>query len=317
MVGVNPFPAAQHPRHGMDHPAQELSGEALLAWRRRLLQQHPDAGGDLDWLLDLGAAVDRQQLQRLRLQPRQPVQLQRSLVELESLWQRHRHERIPLQYLLQVCPWRDLSLQVGPGALIPRPETELLVDLALQIQDQPPRLWADLGSGSGALAVALAMAWPESRGLAVELSEAAQHQSAVNLQAAGVAARVQLLPGSWWQPLAPWWGQLQLVLANPPYIPTPVWAGLEPVVRDHEPRLALDGGADGLAAIRAIVAGAPRALAPGGWLLLEHHWDQSDPVTALLEAAGLERCTRHRDLEGVWRFASARVPVSTPDADLQ
>ena len=287
-----------------------MTAAVLLHWRRQQLAADPASNpAALDWLLDLGGGLGWQQLQQLHLHPERRVVLQRSLGALELLWQRHRREQIPLQYLLGVCPWRDLSLQVAPGVLIPRAETELLVELAVQLPAQPPALWADLGCGSGALSVALAGAWPDSQGLAVELSPAARVVAAANLEAAGVAARVQLLAGSWWQPLAPWWGQLQLVVANPPYIPTPVWAGLEPGVREHEPQLALDGGADGLDALRLIAAGAHAALAPGGWLLLEHHFDQADAVAALLAAAGLSQLERHRDLEGVWRFASARAPL--------
>jgi release factor glutamine methyltransferase len=125
---------------------------------------------------------------------------------------------------------------------------------------------------------------------------------------------VRLRQGSWWQPIAPWWGRLQLVVSNPPYIPTALLAELDPVVRDHEPALALDGGADGLAAIRCIAAGAQAALAPGGVLLLEHHHDQSEAALALLAAAGLEDCHAHRDLEGVLRFASGRRPRQSDGA---
>lgn len=285
------------------------TGRVLLAWRRQQLAGQPRSPDELqpslDWLLDLGAGVGWQQLQLLQLSPDQPVALQRSLEELAALWHRHLGEAIPLQYLLGLCPWRDLTLQVGPGVLIPRPETELLVELALQLVPSPPQLWADLGTGSGALALALARAWPHSRGLAVELSTAARTVAAVNLQA---APQVQLLSGSWWQPLAPWWGQLGLVVANPPYIPTSVWAQLEPGVREHEPALALAAGGDGLASIRQIAAGAVVALRPGGRLLLEHHHDQSEAVLDLLAAAGLVALARHRDLEGVWRFVSAQAP---------
>ena len=168
--------------------------------------------------------------------------------------------------------------------------------------------WADLGTGSGCLAVALARALPAWSGLAVDLSDRALAVAAANLAAAGVDGRVVLRSGSWWDPLRPWWGTLALVLANPPYIPTSVWERLEPGVRCHEPALALDGGQDGLSALRTIVAGAPQALAPGGVLLLEHHHDQSAAVLALLEHAGLEQPQAHRDLEGHWRFASACKP---------
>lgn len=289
-----------------EQPAGDpITGSVLLAWRRDQLL----AGGrpaELDWLLDLAGGVAWQQLQALRLQPHRQLILAQPLELLERLWRRHLASNEPLQYLVGRCPWRDLELRVAPGVLIPRQDTESLIDLALN-QPPPPgdQRWADLGTGSGCIACALAKAWPGSAGLAVDLSPAALTLAAANLQATGCADRVELLQGSWWQPLRPWWGRLALVVANPPYIPTAVWAGLEPVVRCHEPALALDGGADGLAALRRIVAGAVQALAPGGLLLLEHHHDQSAQVLALLRQAGLQQPTAHPDLEGHWRFASA------------
>lgn len=291
-----------------------IAGAELLAWRQQQLQ----AGGraaDLDWLLDLGGGVRWQQLQQLRLQPERHLTLAQPLAQLAVLWQRHLSGQEPLQYLVGRCPWRDLELKVAPGVLIPRQETECVIELALQ-QSPPPvgQLWADLGTGSGCLAVALAQAWPASAGLAVDLSDQALAVAGANLQAAGCSDRVQLLQGSWWEPLRPWWGRLALVVANPPYIPTAVWAGLEPVVRCHEPALALDGGPDGLAAMRQIAAGASSALAPGGLLLLEHHHDQSAQVLDLLQSAGLQLPKAHSDLEGQWRFASARLaPAASTD----
>jgi release factor glutamine methyltransferase len=153
---------------------------------------------------------------------------------------------------------------------------------------------------------ALALAWPTSSGWSVDASPAALAQASVNLERAGVGDRVRLLEGSWWQPLRPLWGHLQLVVSNPPYIPTAVWAALDPGVREHEPPLALDGGADGLGALRPLAQGARAALAPGGLLLLEHHHDQSAAVIELLTLAGLEQVRAHLDLEGQQRFVSAR-----------
>jgi len=241
------------------------------------------------------------------------VRLAQPLARLEELWRRHRRTAEPLQYLVGRCPWRDLELQVGPGVLIPRQETELLVDLALALAPPAPReaglRWADLGTGSGALAVALARALPAGRGLAVDASDEALTFAALNRAAAGVEERFTLMRSDWWEALKPCWGELELVVANPPYIPSITVEGLEPVVRDHEPRSALDGGSDGLAALRTITAGASQALAPGGVLLLEHHHDQSQSVGLLLELAGLVEVQAHRDLEGVRRFASGRRTV--------
>jgi release factor glutamine methyltransferase len=140
----------------------------------------------------------------------------------------------------------------------------------------------------------------------VDTSEAALTQAAINLEQHQLSKRVSLHQGSWWEPLQAQWGQLQLVLSNPPYVPTAVWQELEAVVRNHEPSLALDGGGDGLDAIRTIASGARQALAPGGWLLMEHHHDQSQAVGQLLAQAGLINIQNHADLEGTLRFASAQ-----------
>lgn len=292
--------------------ATTIGAQALLDWRRQQLQSGGRAS-ELDWLLDLQGGVNWQTLQQLRLRPQAQVELSSSLADLERLWQRHLHGHEPLQYLVGCCPWRDLELEVGPGVLIPRQETELLVDLACELLEQqtgqhPPLRWADLGTGSGCLAVALARTWPDSEGWAVDQSEQALQQAQRNLEQHQLCDRVQLRHGSWWQAVEEQWGRLDLVVSNPPYIPTAVWQQLEVGVREHEPELALNGGSDGLDAIRAICAGAAAALAPGGLVLLEHHHDQSDAVLQLLQQAGLQQPRAHNDLEGVRRFASAWAP---------
>lgn len=301
-----PSPHAERGRAG-----ESLRAAELLAWRRTMLA----LGGrpaDFDWLLDLAGGIPWAELQLLRLSPHQSLRLHGDRAGLEALWRRHLQHAEPLQYLVGLCPWRDLELAVAPGVLIPRQETELLVDLACAAirGSCPAPVWADLGTGSGCLAVALAQALPSGSALASDLSGEALQQATENLHRHGLGGRVQLRQGDWWQALEPWWGQLDLVVANPPYIPSALLADLDPVVRDHEPCLALDGGVDGMAAIRSIVAGAGRGLAPGGVLLLEHHHDQSAAVLSLLDQAGLEQPSAHADLEGVLRFAAARRPRS-------
>lgn len=295
---------------------EELRGDALLAWRRGLLAEGGRAV-DLDWLLDLGGGLSWQRLQALRLHPERRVVLRSGRHRLGELWRRHLRRGEPLQYLVGRCPWRNLELTVAAGVLIPRQETELLIEVVLallsaEVAGASPRLWADLGTGSGCLAIALASALPGSRGFAVEASPEAERVARLNLTRAGLLEPVTLLAGDWWDPLEPWWGRLNLVVTNPPYIPSATLAGLDPVVRDHEPHQALDGGPDGLAAIRRIVAGAPRALAPGGLLVMEHHHDQSSLVLDLLRGAGLQAVSAHGDLEGIPRFASARRRPDPP-----
>ena len=306
--------------HSDQSPAMApLSGHELLTWRRQLLSEGGSAA-DFDWLLDLVGGIGWADLQSLRIHPSRSVALREDHRELERLWRRHLRSAEPLQYLVGLCPWRDLTLQVLPGVLIPRQETELLADLALtcleaQSPSHEPLLWADLGTGSGCIALALARGLPRSRGFALDVSAEALRVAATNLAAELQQQRVSLLQGHWWDALVPWWGCLQLVVSNPPYIPSATVATLEPGVRDHEPHLALDGGPDGLAPIREILAGALAALAPGGWLFLEHHHDQSPAVLLLMDQAGLVQPTPHKDLEGTWRFASARRPAAPIPTD--
>ena len=290
--------------------AQQLEGASLLSWRRRQLQR----GGrrvDFDWLLDLAGGLSWSSLQRLLVEPQRTVQLKLSLKDLEQIWGHHLDQAIPLQHLVGRCPWRDLELAVSAAALIPRQETEVLVDLALEtIAGMSIERWADLGTGSGAIAVALSRAMPATPGHAVDLSPDALALARTNLEALAPEGEWHLHQGRWWEPLEPWWGHIDLVVCNPPYIPSDLILNLDPVVRDHEPHLALAGGIDGLQAIREVVAGACRALAPGGWILIEHHHDQSAPVLNLLNQAGLSSIRAVRDLEGVNRFALARRSLS-------
>ena len=288
-----------------------LSGTELLTWRRQQLARG-GAAADLDWLLDLAGGVRWGSLQRLLLDPSRTIAVQQSLEALAELWESHLQENVPLQHLVGICPWRDVLLESSPAASIPRQETELLVDLALiQFKTSLPSRWADLGTGSGAIAVSLARAWPTASGHGVDLSPEALRLAERNLQRCAPRHNCSLHLGAWWAPLKSWWGCLDLVVSNPPYIPSSVVQNLESVVRDHEPHLALSGGEDGLDAIRAVVDGAPTGLSPGGWLLLEHHHDQSAQVTQLLRDAGLMEVSAAADLEGTLRFALARKPAAS------
>jgi release factor glutamine methyltransferase len=294
-----------------------VSGAALQTWRRSQLARGRGAAASLDWLLETEAGVPWVQLQRTYLEPEVQLSLKASLERMEILWSKHCDQQLPLQYLTGRCPWRDFELEVCPAVLIPRQETELLVELALALGEQqagPPQRWADLGTGSGCIALALAAAWPASCGWAVDLSAAALAVARTNAQRLQAAERVQWCQGSWWEPLGELLGSLQMVLSNPPYIPTSVYQQLDPLVREHEPRLALDGGGDGLDCVREIVAGAKRFLSPGGWLLMELHHDQAVAVQDLLFAAGLENIKLAADLEGKSRFVQAQAPINCVQA---
>jgi len=286
----------------------EISGKDVLLWRKKLLLK----GGrsvDLDWLLDICGGLRWSTLQKLHVDPSRSLLLDQSLDHLAKLWKQHLDGQIPLQHLVGRCPWRDFELDVSPFALIPRQETEILLDLALKKVDSKfSGLWADLGTGSGAIAIALARSLPVAIGHAVDCCEDALSLARGNIKHLAPNAKVSFHLGSWWEPLRPWWGSLSLVLANPPYIPTAVLNNLEPIVRDNEPHLALCGGLDGLNACRDIVRGSREAMSQGGWLMLEHHYDQSFAVLDLMKDAGLKDIEYQNDLNGIRRFAIGRQP---------
>ena len=199
----------------------------------------------------------------------------------------------PLAYLLGEREFHGLRLQVNPDVLVPRPDTETLVDWALDLLPAgAPALVLDLGTGSGAVALAVAHRRPEARITATDLSPTALKVAQANATQLGLD--LALACGRWWQAL-PTGARFDLVLSNPPYI-----AGDDPHLPAlrHEPLMALTPGGDGLGALIEIIAGAAPHLNSGGWLLLEHGWDQATAVRSAMQSAGLDRISTRRDIEG-------------------
>lgn len=203
----------------------------------------------------------------------------------------------PVAYILGRKEFYGLELSVNPAVMVPRPETELLVDLALQREFSS---LVDLGTGSGAIALAIKRERPGARVVAVEASAAALAVAQRN--AVKHHLDIDFRHGRWFEPLAG--ERFDIVLANPPYV-----AEGDPHLPDlgYEPRAALTSGADGLDAIREIVREAPRHLAPGGWLLLEHGIGQNAAIGSLLRQAGLEDLQSWPDLARIPRVAGGKV----------
>ena len=218
-------------------------------------------------------------------------------------WVERRAAGEPLAYLIGEAEFRGRVFQVSPAVLIPRPETEVLIELALaRLQGlSAPRL-VDLGTGSGIVAVSLALECPAATVFAVDLSPEAIFVARNN--AGRLGARVDFRTGSWFEPLPG--ERFDLIVSNPPYVaagdPHLALNGLP-----HEPQMALTDGADGLACIRAIVAGAAAHLLPGGWLLFEHGHDQGEASRNLLTAAGLKNVFTQTDLAGIDRVSGAQL----------
>lgn len=221
-------------------------------------------------------------------------------------WLGRRSAGEPLAYLIGEKEFHGMRLEVTPDVLVPRPETELLVDWALECLPVPPAAAnvVDLGTGSGAIALAIKQARAHASVTATDVSEPALAVAARN--AARLGLELELMAGTWWQPLAR--RRFHVVVANPPYIAAQD-KHLEAL--RHEPLNALTPGGDGLVALHSIVDGAPDHLEPGGWLLVEHGFDQQEPVRARMAAAGLTAVQTRADLAGQPRASAARRPGGT------
>ncbi len=236
---------------------------------------------------------------RLHSHPQTPIAAAQAAAYRSLIARRAAGE--PLAYLTGRREFWSLELAVTPAVLIPRPETELLVERALALGPAAARA-ADLGTGSGAVALALARERPRWRLLATDVSAPALAVARANAAALGLG-NVEFRHGSWFEPLAG--ERFELLLSNPPYV-----AADDPVLDEpglsREPRLALTPGEDALAHLRILARGAAAHLTPGGWLLLEHGATQGAAVRGELEAAGLAHVRSHRDLAGHERMTEGQ-----------
>ena len=287
-----------------------ISGKDLSSWYRQAKQAAIANNIDpeeVDWLLQAITEIDSLSLRLGTFQHQPEIISQKSLTELVKLWQQRLQKHLPVQYLVETVFWRRFQLKVTPAVLIPRPETELIIDLAIEnnlITDTGGH-WVDLGTGSGAIALGLADAFPQATIHAVDLSEDAleiARANASNLQLNNVC----FYQGSWWSPLGMLEGKVTGMVSNPPYIPSVEIQQLQPEVALHEPILALDGGKDGLDDIRLLIETSPNYLVSGGIWLIELMIGQADTVAQLLKQQGeYDDIKIFADLNGIDRFVLA------------
>ena len=287
-----------------------ISGQELSQWRQQAiadLEQAQLSPKEVDIFLQAVTDLDTLSLRLQSFREREKIPLSYSWSEITKRWQKRLKARVPLQYLLESVVWRNYTLKVSPEVLIPRPETELLIDIVGEtVRGDDGGIWVDLGTGSGAIAIGLASILTKAEIYAIDYSQTALAIAKENIIKTGFADRIILKQGSWWTPLEKWKGQISGMLSNPPYIPSAEILDLQIEVREHEPRLALDGGEDGLTALRYLVATAPDYLRSGGLWLVEMRAGQGEKVAQMLENQGNYRQIQIiNDLAGFDRFVLA------------
>ena len=258
---------------------------------------------DAEWLL---AGALRVSHGALSAEPRRTLEAPEAGWYVAAL--RRRMKREPLQHILGSQPFRHVTVRVTADAMVPRPETELLAAWALDLLPRGPRrpLAIDLGTGTGCIACAIASERPDVEVIALEAAARAVTLARENVAALGLSGRVRVEVSELFSALGA--TLADVIVCNPPYLPTGLIATLAPEVSQYDPRGALDGGVDGLRVIRRIVAEAPQRLLAGGALVLETAGgDQARAVVALMEKASFTGVQTRRDLAGVERFVAGRI----------
>lgn len=285
-----------------------IGGEHTVTWRELLAETGAllDESTHARWICETASATTPGEFRAMLDQPA----TERAVAHLDAMVARARSGE-PIQYVLGSWAFRHLDLAVDERVLIPRPETELVAELAIELARAfgPIREVVDLGTGSGAIGLAMADELPHE-GTRVWITDVSPEAVAVardNLAGLGRSAvNVSVAEGSWFDAL-PDETRFDVIVSNPPYV-ADASVEIEQIVSDWEPAAALFSGPDGLDDLRTIVQGAPRRLRPNGWLLVEHGYDQGEAVRALMVAAGLVDTETRHDLAGLDRLSLGRRP---------
>ena len=284
-----------------------ISVEEFLFWKKKQLRK----GGDQQSfavLLDCMGGISTSDQNLININPEGNLYLKKNLDFLESIWDDHLLKSHPIQYLCGIAFWRDLKLKVSNNVLIPRPESELIVDIVFKIfgKKKEKLFFAELGTGSGAISIALALAYPSWVGIATDIDQDVLEIATENYINSSGQSNLRFFCGHWWNPLERFKGKLDLAISNPPYIPQDTYEKLPKEVKNFEPKIALLGGEDGLKHIREIIQKAPLFLKEKGWLILENHFDQGEKVKQLLLKNKFTSIEIVNDLSGIGRFTIGR-----------
>ena len=284
-----------------------ISVREFLFWKKKQLSK----GGDhqsFAVLLDCMGGISNSDLNILSINLEGNLYLKSSLDNLGAIWDEHLLNSTPIQYLCGKTFWRDLELTVTNKVLIPRSETELIIDIVFKLFGKKSQklLFAELGTGSGAISIALALENPSWEGIATDINQDALKIAVQNYKDSSKQSNLRFYCGHWWNPLESFKGKLDLVISNPPYIPRDTYDKLPKEVKNFEPKISLLGGEDGLIHIREIIQKAPLFIRNNGWLILENHFDQGENVKQILIKNRFTSVRIVKDFSGVGRFTIGR-----------
>ena len=285
----------------------EISTKQLFLWIKDI-KKNKQGIDDFYLLLDLLGGISKSELLLLKINAQEKVNLNIDLFSLKKKWLEYIKLSKPIQYISGSSYWRNFKFELTNDVLIPRVETEQIVEIASNIFDYEDKkiIFADLGTGSGTISISLVVENSNWKGLATDIDINAIQVAQKNHKKICSESDINFYCGNWWEPLKKYSGRINLAISNPPYIPRSVYEKLPSSVKDFEPKIALYGGEDGLYHIQQIISEAPKFLVKGGWLILENHFDQSKKIKNLLGDYGFNSLKTINDTFGIGRFTIGR-----------
>ena len=285
----------------------EISTKELFLWIKDI-KKNKQGIDDFYLLLDLLGGISKSELLLLKINAQEKVNLNIDLFSLKKKWLEYIKLSKPIQYISGSSYWRNFKFELTNDVLIPRVETEQIVEIASNIFDYEDKkiIFADLGTGSGTISISLVVENSNWKGLATDIDINAIQVAQKNHKKICSESNINFYCGNWWEPLINYSGRINLAISNPPYIPRSVYEKLPSSVKDFEPKIALYGGEDGLYHIQQIISEAPKFLVKGGWLILENHFDQSKKIKNLLRDYGFNSLKTINDTFGIGRFTIGR-----------
>ena len=285
----------------------EISTKDLFLWIKDIKNSRQDID-DLYLLLDIVGGISKSDLFLLKINSEQKAFLKIDFNSLKKKWVEHTQFSKPIQYVCKSSYWRNFKFELTKDVLIPRVETEQIIEIATDIigSDDKKIIFADLGTGSGTIAVSLGIEKRNWIGLATDIDMNALYIAKKNHKKLSSESNINFYCGNWWEPLKQYAGRINLAISNPPYIPRNIYERLPTSVKEFEPKKALYGGEDGLSHINQIILNAPKFLVKGGWLILENHFDQSKKIKNLLRESGFDSLKTINDAFGIGRFTIGR-----------